>query len=303
MAEMKGSLEWRGGYAKAATGGLGGPIVFAEDVDELFAYLKDDNPRKVVLRPYTNYDFRGKTLRCGSNKTLIGDVGSSIIRGEFRIQGEKNVIVYHVRFRDPHGDCLVSRDSDLVHVTWCTFDQGTVGTNKHGGKADGAFDVVGWAGRHTFAFNRVLRFHKVHLFGWSREQSADMRITCYRNWYKGNRRIPQCNGGYIHMRNNVVDWYDACAASYDKAHVWYDTCRIDSRKKKSPCGEYKRSGKPNGYLAFSGCTYVNCKYAEYKKDRAKLAKREFEDLTRTKNWSRIKKEAGMKYAKATRTVQ
>lgn len=303
MSRAKGDKFFRCGYAKDATGGEGGEWVYPQTTAELITHLASPDSRYIILGAVQDYNLEGRTVFCRSNKTIIGDVGSTIKRGELRIQDASNVVIYHVRFRDPVGDCITVRNSDLVHINQCTFDQGTSGSNKSGGKADGAVDIVGCDReqmRVTVANSKFLRFHKAHLIGWDQASDARILATLYRNWYRANRRIPQCNRSMTHIRNCVMDWQDECCASYAKAHLWVDRNFItDKRGKGRYCGKYKSSTKDNGYIGFSGNLYKNCKPKDNKKSKAKAAKAHWDTMPRlSKSWSsaqKIRNESGMLY--------
>ena len=305
---MKGDLDFRCGYAKDAIGGEGGLFIYPYDIETLIDACELPEPAVIKLDPMTDYNLDGQKLYVEGRKTIIGGVGTTIKNGELRIQGVKDVVIYHIRFRDPVGDCITVRNSDLVHIHQCTFDQGTSGTVKHGGKADGAVDIVGWTGttnsRVTVAKCRFWNYHKCHLIGYSQPEYNDnlLRVTLYRNWYryKCNRRMPQVNRAWVHMRNCFIQWNDQCAASYVKGRVYMDRCYIESMEDRPYCGEYKRSGKPSGYISFGGgCQYKDCKPVYNGKTAAKQAKAHWDTMPRlSKSWSSAKKVkdwSGMQY--------
>lgn len=298
---MRGDRALRFGYAKDCTGGS--EYFSVSTVDELMGACASQRPLDIVLDGQTNFDLKGKKLYVGSNKTIRGGIGTSILHGELRIQGQHNVELYHLRFRDPVGDGVTVKGSDLVHIMNCTFDAKNAGTTKHGGTADGAVDVVAapeQGSRVTVAFCRFLRWHKCHLLGWS-DAPFDHRIrfTAYRNRYNCGRRLPQVNQAYAHFRNCLIEYEDQCAASYQRASVWMDRCFIHSIKGRESCSEWKSDGKKNGYIGWSGCLYDDCKSVSYEKEKAKRAKAHWDTMPRLpKSWSsakRIKAEAGMQY--------
>ena len=292
------------GYAHEATGGQGGTFYYPHNTQTLIDACEGDHKKTLILDGQTNFDLEGQKLYVGSNTTIMGGIGTSILHGELRIQGEKNVVLYHLRFRDTVGDAITVRNSDLVHCSWITVDNKNAGTNKHGGTADGALDVVdapSGGSRVTMAFSKIMRHHKAHLIGWSdRENDSKIRLTLYRNYYHNvNRRIPQVNRAWVHMRNCYIWYDDACVASYEKGRVWMDRCFIVSNEGRSPCAEVKSSGKSNGYVGFSGCLYSMTKHYNYKKEKAKAAKNYWWQMPRlSKSWSsaqKIKEQSGMQY--------
>ena len=304
---MKGDLNFRCGYAKDAVGGEGGEAVHPSNYEALRYFCGLVEPLTIILDPMTDYNLNGQKLYVEGRKTIIGGVGTTIKNGEMRIQGVKDVVIYHIRFRDPVGDCITVRNSDLVHIHQCTFDQGTSGSNKSGGKADGAVDIVGWTGattsRVTVAKCRFWKFHKCHLIGYSQPEYNDnlLRVTLYRNYYryKCNRRMPQCNRARVHVRNCYMQWNDQCVASYTGARVWVDRCYIESIKGREYCGEYERS-HGNGYLGFGGGTiYKNCKPRNNNKTKAKAAKAHWDTMPRLDSkWrsaEKVKQWSGMQF--------
>ena len=297
---MKGNLYFRCGYAKDAVGGAGGDIAYPYNFETLNYACADTQPLTIILDPLTDYNLNGQKLYVEGRKTIIGGVGTTIKNGELRIQGVSDVVLHHIRFRDSVGDCVTVKNSDLVHINQCTFDQKNSGSNKAGGTADGAVDVVGGSGRVTVANSKFLRCHKPHLIGWDEPGDENIRVTLYRNWYRANRRIPQVNRAWVHVRNCVHDWNDQCCASYAKGRVWVDRCYITSKEGRSPCGGVKSSGKDNGYIGFGGGTlYKNCSPYNYKSTKAKAAKAHWDTMPRlSKSWSsadKIRKAAGMQY--------
>lgn len=138
-------------------------------------------------------------LRVRSNKTIIGNSGATIVGCGFNINGDRNVIIRNLTFRDWGDDAInVQESATNIWIDHNTF------TNGH----DGAVDIKRGSDFITVSWNRVYNHDKSMLLGHSDDNGAQdrghLRVTYHHNWFDAStQRHPRVRfGNPVHVYNN-----------------------------------------------------------------------------------------------------
>ncbi|MFB9679313.1 pectate lyase family protein [Streptosporangium vulgare] len=137
-------------------------------------------------------------LKVGSNKTIIGNSGATIVGCGFNISQASNVIVRNLSFRDWNDDGIQVQYSTRVWIDHNTFSNGY----------DGAVDVKRASDYVTISWNRVTNHDKSMLLGHDdgngSEDRGHLRVTYHHNWFDGStQRHPRVRfGNPVHVYNN-----------------------------------------------------------------------------------------------------
>nr|WP_245713003.1 RICIN domain-containing protein [Micromonospora nigra] len=138
-------------------------------------------------------------LRVRSNKTILGNAGATIAGCGFTINGDRNVIVRNLTFRNWDDDAInVEQSATNVWIDHNTFTDGY----------DGAVDIKRGSDFVTVSWNRVHSHDKAMLLGHSDSNASQdvghLRVTYHHNWFDGsNQRNPRVRfGNPVHVYNN-----------------------------------------------------------------------------------------------------
>ncbi|HET6529409.1 MAG TPA: RICIN domain-containing protein [Actinoplanes sp.] len=139
-------------------------------------------------------------LRVRSNKTVLGNAGATIAGCGFNINGDRNVIIRNLSFRDWDDDAInVQESATNIWIDHNTFSNGY----------DGAVDVKRGSDFVTVSWNRVVNHDKSMLLGHSDDNAGQdrghLRVTYHHNWFDGsNQRHPRVRfGNPVHVYNNL----------------------------------------------------------------------------------------------------
>jgi pectate lyase len=148
-------------------------------------------------------------LRVGSNKSVLGNSGATIVGCGLNVSEASNVIIRNLTFRDWNDDAVNVQYSTRVWIDHNTLSNGY----------DGAIDVKRASDYVTISWNKVSDHDKTMLLGHDdgngSEDRGHLRVTYHHNWFNGtNQRHPRVRfGNPVHVYNN----YYASVGSYGVA--------------------------------------------------------------------------------------
>jgi pectate lyase len=198
-----GDLE---GFAEGTTGGQGGTTVTVTTQADLERYAGASGAYIVEVAGTIDISPKGKEIRVGSDKTIIG-VGTSgqIVGGGFFLgAGTDNVIIRNLTIRDT----LMADDDpgddayDYDGIQMDTASNVWIDHNRIYNMNDGLIDSRKDTTNLTVSWNELGPNNKSFGIGWTENVTA--RITIHHNWIHGtNQRNPSTdNVAYAHLYNN-----------------------------------------------------------------------------------------------------
>lgn len=138
-------------------------------------------------------------LRVRSNKTILGNSGATLAGCGLNINGDRNVIIRNLTFRDWNDDAInVQESATNIWIDHNSFSNGY----------DGAVDIKRGSDFVTVSWNRVFNHDKAMLLGHSDDNSGQdvghLRVSYHHNWFDGsNQRNPRVRfGNPVHVYNN-----------------------------------------------------------------------------------------------------
>ncbi|WP_232050267.1 polysaccharide lyase family 1 protein [Actinoplanes sp. OR16] len=138
-------------------------------------------------------------LRVRSNKTIIGNAGAAIVGCGLNINGDRNVIIRNLSFRNWNDDAInVQESATNIWVDHNSFSNGY----------DGAVDIKRGSDFITVSWNRVFDHDKSMLLGHSDSNASQdvghLRVTYHHNWFDAStQRHPRVRfGNPVHVYNN-----------------------------------------------------------------------------------------------------
>jgi pectate lyase len=141
-------------------------------------------------------------LRVRSNKTIIGNSGAAIVGCGFNINGDRNVIIRNLSFRNWNDDAInVQESATNIWVDHNSFSNGY----------DGAVDIKRGSDFITVSWNRVFNHDKSMLLGHSDSNASQdvghLRVTYHHNWFDAStQRHPRVRfGNPVHVYNNYYN--------------------------------------------------------------------------------------------------
>ncbi|KAM0330764.1 hypothetical protein ACHAQA_003718 [Verticillium albo-atrum] len=189
------------------TGGAGGDTVTVSDVASLIEAAQSDGPLTIIVSGNLSGNTR---VRPTSDKTIIGESGSSITGVGFYVRRQSNVILRNLKIAKvdaSNGDAIGIDESTNVWV-----DHVDLSGDLSGGKddLDGLFDVSHGADWITIS-NSYLHDHwKGSLIGHSDnnagEDTGKLHVTYANNhFFNVFSRGPLVRFGTVHIINNFWD--------------------------------------------------------------------------------------------------
>ncbi|BAL91079.1 putative pectate lyase [Actinoplanes missouriensis 431] len=138
-------------------------------------------------------------LRVRSNKTIIGNAGAAIVGCGFNINGDRNVVIRNLSFRNWNDDAInVQESATNIWIDHNSFSNGY----------DGAVDIKRGSDFITVSWNRVFNHDKSMLLGHSdsnaSQDTGHLRVTYHHNWFDAStQRHPRVRfGNPVHVYNN-----------------------------------------------------------------------------------------------------
>ncbi|KAK2016240.1 pectate lyase [Colletotrichum eremochloae] len=189
------------------TGGAGGSSVTVKTVDELVAAAKKTGPLTIVVSGAISGSAK---VRVSSDKTIVGEKGSSLNNVGLYIRQAKNVIIRNMKIsgvKASNGDAIGIDESTNVWVDQCDLSG-----DLSGGKddLDGLLDISHGADWITVS-NVYFHDHwKGSLVGHSDnnagEDTGKLHVTYANNhWFNINSRTPLVRFGTVHVVNNYYN--------------------------------------------------------------------------------------------------
>ncbi|MGX7826614.1 pectate lyase family protein [Actinokineospora sp. 24-640] len=138
-------------------------------------------------------------LRVRSNKTILGNSGATIVGCGFTVNGDRNVIIRNLSFRD-WADDAINIETGATNV-WVDHNSFTNGY-------DGAVDIKRGSDFITVSWNRVFGHDKSMLLGHSDDNASQdvghLRVSYHHNYFDGSgTRHPRVRfGNPVHVYNN-----------------------------------------------------------------------------------------------------
>lgn len=138
-------------------------------------------------------------LRVRSNKTIIGNAGATIAGCGLNVNGDRNVIIRNLNFRNWNDDAInVQESATNIWIDHNSFSNGY----------DGAVDIKRGSDFVTVSWNRVFSHDKSMLLGHSDDNGGQdrghLRVTYHHNYFDGStQRHPRVRfGNPVHVYNN-----------------------------------------------------------------------------------------------------
>ncbi|KAM5346119.1 hypothetical protein ACJ41O_009124 [Fusarium nematophilum] len=189
------------------TGGAGGSTVTVKTVDALVEAAKRDGPLIIIVSGQLSGDTR---VRPTSDKTIIGEAGSSITGVGIYVRRQKNVILRNLKIGKvdaSNGDAIGIDESTNVWVDHCDLSG-----DLSGGKddLDGLLDISHGADWVTVSNTYFHDHWKGSLIGHSDSNASEDRgklhVTYANNYWKNvNSRQPLIRFATVHIVNNYWD--------------------------------------------------------------------------------------------------
>ena len=186
------------GWATQGGGTTGGGTVPAVTVTSASALASAVRNGGAVVRVQGDIRCTGM-IRVGSNTTIEGASGSSLVGCGLTIRQAQNVIVRNMTF-DAWGDDAISIE---------TSTRVLVDHNSFGRGYDGAVDIKRASDYVTVSWNHFTGHDKNSLVGHSDDNGSEdrgrLRVTYHHNWFDGtNQRNPRVRfGNPVHVFSNL----------------------------------------------------------------------------------------------------
>ncbi|KAF8665573.1 hypothetical protein AX16_000031 [Volvariella volvacea WC 439] len=197
------------GYATlngGTTGGSGGSVTTVSSLSALTSAVSG-TARKIVVISGT---ITGNTvIRVGSNTSVIGLRGSSLVGVGLRVYRESNVIIRNVKISKvlaDVGDAIGVQEASKVWI-----DHADLSSDMDHDKDyyDGLLDITHGCTEVTVSYTRFYNHWKGSLVGHSDSNASEdtkMTVTYAYNYFSNiNSRTPSFRFGRGHIYNNVFD--------------------------------------------------------------------------------------------------
>lgn len=195
------------GYAMVdgkTTGGTGGQTVVVTSYSALKSAATSNTAMIIkVSGKITGTGF----ISVASNKTILGEKGSSLEGVGLLMYGTSNVIIRNMTIRNvvTYSNIVIKEGAHHVWVDHCDLSS----DRNHGWDYyDGLLDVGNRADYVTLSYNRLHDNHIPMLIGFGDNNTNDigkLRVTVYKNYfYNVSERQPCTRFGYMHVFNNYM---------------------------------------------------------------------------------------------------
>lgn len=191
------------GYASGTTGGKGGAVTTVSSLSALTSALASDTAAIV----YISGTITGNVaIRVGSNKTVLGKAGSSLVGVGLRVYQKSNVIIRNVKISNVLAEAGDAIGIQSAHNVW--VDHVELSSNRDHDKDyyDGLLDITHGCYGVTVSYSILHDHWKSSLVGHSDSNGSEdvaIRVTYHHNyWYNLNSRLPSFRFGQGHIYNN-----------------------------------------------------------------------------------------------------
>jgi len=242
------------------SGGGNAAPVEVRNVEDLIALAGSDAPR--VLRIGGRLDLDGRTVRVGSNKTLLGTgTGAILENGTLMLRHATNVILRNLIIRNAPEDGISLYGARRIWVDHCTImDCG-----------DGLVDLTHGTDEVTiswcrFGYQNLRNRHRLASLLASSDRDTACRgrlhVTYHHNWWDEGclERMPSVRFGRVHVFNN---YYRAPGNNYCIRSRLFAEVRVEFNwfeRVRNPWELFLTTGEP-GKLFAAGNVEVNTTWA------------------------------------------
>ncbi|KAF8665558.1 hypothetical protein AX16_000017 [Volvariella volvacea WC 439] len=197
------------GYATlngGTTGGSGGPVTTVSTLEALTSAVTGTAKKIVVISGTIT---GSAVVRVGSNTSVIGLRGSSLVGVGLRVYRESNVIIRNVKISKVIADVGDAIGVQEAHHVWVDHVDLSSDRDHNKDYYDGLLDITHGCTEVTVSYSRLYDHWKGSLVGHSDSNgSEDRAITvtyAYNYWSNINSRTPSFRFGTGHIYNNVFD--------------------------------------------------------------------------------------------------
>ncbi|KAI5848508.1 putative pectate lyase A [Morchella snyderi] len=201
------------GYATqngGTTGGSGGTVTTVTTLAALTAAVAGDAKKIVIVSgTLTSTESEGVAVRPGSNTSILGAQGATLVNIGIRIIDVSNVIVRGLTIQK----VLASTDAIAIQAAtnvWIDHNDLSSDLDHDKDYYDGLLDITHGADWITVSYNYLHDHWKASLVGHSDSNSAEdtghLTVTYHHNYWKNlNSRGPSFRFGTGHIFNNYYD--------------------------------------------------------------------------------------------------
>ncbi|KAG9020526.1 hypothetical protein FRB95_004029, partial [Tulasnella sp. JGI-2019a] len=191
------------GYATGTTGGVGGPTVTVTTLDALTSAVTGDTATIVLISGTITGD---AVVKIGSNKSVIGKAGASLVGVGLRVLNENNVIIRNIKISKVLASAGDAIGVQASYNVWVDHNELSSDRDHDKDYYDGLLDITHGCYGITASYNILHDHWKTSLIGHSDNNGAQdvaLRVTLHHNyWYNLNSRLPSFRFGQGHIYNN-----------------------------------------------------------------------------------------------------
>ncbi|KAH7099413.1 polysaccharide lyase family 1 protein [Auriculariales sp. MPI-PUGE-AT-0066] len=194
------------GYAAGTTGGVGGTVTTVTTLDALTSAVSG-TAKKIV---YISGTITGNTVvKVGSNTSVVGKTGSSLVGVGLRVLDESNVIIRNVKISKVLADAGDAIGVQASHNVWIDHNDLSSDLDHDKDYYDGLLDITHGVYAATVTYNKLSNHYKASLVGHSDDNGSEdtaIRVTyAYNYWSNLNSRTPSFRFGTGHLFNNYYE--------------------------------------------------------------------------------------------------
>jgi len=191
------------GFAAGTTGGIGGTVTTVSTLAALTSAVSG-TAKKIVFISGTITG--AAVIRVGSNTSVIGKSGSSLVGVGLRVYQESNVIIRNVKISKvlaDYGDAIGVQEA---HHVWLDHLDLSSDLDHDKDYYDGLLDITHGVYATTVTWTKLYNHYKGSLVGHSDSNQAEdvaIRVSYANNWFQNiNSRTPSFRFGTGHIFNN-----------------------------------------------------------------------------------------------------
>lgn len=191
------------GYASGTTGGAGGSTVTVTTLAALTSAVTGDTAAIVLVSGTIT---GSAVVKIGSNKSVIGKAGASLVGVGLRVLEESNVIIRNLKISKVLADAGDAIGIQAASKVWVDHNDLSSDRDHDKDYYDGLLDITHGSFAITVSYNILHDHWKSSLVGHSDSngsEDAALRVTYHHNyWYNLNSRLPSFRFGQGHIYNN-----------------------------------------------------------------------------------------------------
>ncbi|RPB12279.1 pectate lyase plyA [Morchella conica CCBAS932] len=192
------------------TGGSGGTVTTVTTLAALTAAVAGDAKKIVIVSgTLTSTESEGVAVKPGSNTSILGAQGATLVNIGIRVLNVENVIVRGLKIQK----VLASTDAIAIQASsnvWIDHNDLSSDMDHDKDYYDGLLDITHGCDWITVSYNYLHDHWKASLVGHSDSNSAEdtghLTVTYHHNYWKNlNSRGPSFRFGTGHIYNNYYD--------------------------------------------------------------------------------------------------